>query len=258
MDRSKKRALEILEMYLAQAKEMAFIKTIILVGSLSDDTYTGNAGSDIDLIHIVSDREDYVWEKEQIFHLIDKIEEETGHAIPIARVVYQNKHLLRPYHYDFPLSLENKDLMQRPIEIFRILDSGITVYGEEIIGSIERPDRGDVEMSEKLEQDFSQTLKNTDWYREYIEMREKPSIRIMTQIVLTTAMSEYYFYTGNSCSSKYRILERAEQELPDLQYLNLLRLCHKNRFFPEQITPEDLECMEREYQTCFKPRSKNW
>ena len=180
MDRSKKRALEILEMYLAQAKEMAFIKTIILVGSLSDDTYTGNAGSDIDLIHIVSDREDYVWEKEQIFHLIDKIEEETGHAIPIARVVYQNKHLLRPYHYDFPLSLENKDLMQRPIEIFRILDSGITVYGEEIIGSIERPDRGDVEMSEKLEQDFSQTLKNTDWYREYIEMREKPSFRTST------------------------------------------------------------------------------
>lgn len=133
MDRSKKRALEILEMYLAQVKEMAFIKTIILVGSLSDDTYTGNAGSDIDLIHIVSDREDYVWEKEQIFHLIDKIEEETR-----------------------------------------------------------------------------------------------------------------------------RILERAEQELPDLQYLNLLRLCHKNRFFPKQITPEDLECMEREYQTCFKPRSKNW
>lgn len=73
--------------------------------------------------------------------------------------------------------------MQKPIEIFRILDSGITVYGEEISGSIERP---------------------------------------------------------------------------DLQYLNLLRLCHKNRFFPEQITPEDLECMEREYQTCFKPRSKNW
>lgn len=113
-----------------------------------------------------------------------------------------------------------------------------------------------LEQAKKLK--FTETLKNTDWYRGYVEMRDKPTIRIMTQIVLTTAMSEYYFYTGNSCSSKYRILERAEQELPDLPYLNLLRLCHKNRFSPEQITPKDLECMEQEYQTCFKTRKKSW
>lgn len=70
-------------MYLAQAKEMAFIKTIILVSSLSGDTYTGNAGSDIDLIHIVSDKHDYVWEKEQIFGLIDKIEEKPDMQFPL-------------------------------------------------------------------------------------------------------------------------------------------------------------------------------
>lgn len=237
---------------------MEFIKSIILVGSLSDDTYTGNAGSDIDLVHIVSDEEDYAREKEQIIGLISKIEEETENAIPIARVVYQKKHLIRPYDYDFTLSLENRDLMQRPIEVFRILDSGVTVYGEEMIGSIERPDRRDVEMSEKLDQEFMETLKDTDWYKGYMEMRDRPTIRIMTQIVLTTALSEYYFYTGNSCSSKYRILEYAERELPELQYLNLLRLCHKNRFSPSEITQEDLELMEREYQTCFKTRNKNW
>lgn len=258
MDRSKKRAFEILQMYVDQAKKMEFIKSIILVGSLSDDTYTGNAGSDIDLVHIVSDEEDYAREKEQIIGLICKIEEETENAIPIARIVYQEKHLIRPYNYDFTLSPENRDLMQRPIEVFRILDSGVTVYGEEMIGSIERPDRRDVEMSEKLDQKFMETLKDTDWYKGYMEMRNRPTIRIMTQIVLTTALSEYYFYTGNSCSSKYRILECVERELPDLQYLNLLRLCHKNRFSPNEITPADLELMEREYQTCFKTRSKGW
>ena len=40
MDRSKKRALEILDLYLNEAKNLDFIKAIILVGSLSDDTYT--------------------------------------------------------------------------------------------------------------------------------------------------------------------------------------------------------------------------
>lgn len=258
MDRSKKRAFEILELYINQAKKMEFIKSIILVGSLSDDTYTGNMGSDIDLVHIVSDKEDYAQEKEQIIRLICKVEEETGSAIPIARVVYQEKHLIRPYAYDFTLSVENKDLMQRPIEVFRILDSGVTVYGEDMIGSIERPDRSDVEMSMKLDEECIETLKDTDWYKGYVEMRDRPSIRIMTQIVLTTALLEYYFYTGNSCSSKYRILECVERELPELQYLNLLRLCHKNRFSPDEITPEDLELMEREYQTCFKTRSKSW
>lgn len=249
MDRSKKRALEILEMYIDRAKEMAFIKSIILVGSLSDDTYTGNPGSDIDLVHIVSDEKDYAWEKEQIIHLICKVEEETGKAVPIARVVYQERHLRRPYKHDYPLTLENKDLMQRPIEVFRILDSGVTVYGEDMTGLIERPDCGDVEMSKKLVREWTETLKDTDWYKEYVEMTERPTIRIMTQTVLTTALSEYYFYTGNSCSSKYRILECMERELPELPYLNLLRLCHKNRFTPGEITREDIESMEREYQT---------
>lgn len=257
-DRSRKRAFEILEMYIDQARKMEFIKSIILVGSLSDDTYTGNVGSDIDLVHIVSDTEDYAWEKEQIFSLICKIEKETESAIPIARVVYQEKHLNRPYDYNFTLSKENKDLMERPIEVFRILDSGITVYGEEMTGSIERPDRRDVEMSKKLNQELTETLKDTDWYRGYVKTIDRPSIRIMTQIVLTTALLEYYFYTGNSCSSKYRILECVERELPKLQYLNLLRLCHKNRFAPDQITPDDIELMEKEYQTCFKTRNKDW
>ena len=70
MDRSKKRALEILDLYLNEAKNLDFIKAIILVGSLSEDTYTGNAGSDIDLVHIVSDERDYKLEKDEITRII--------------------------------------------------------------------------------------------------------------------------------------------------------------------------------------------
>ncbi len=259
MNKTKERAIEILSLYLGKVKELDFVRSVILVGSLSEDTYTGNAGSDIDLIHIVSDKGEYPREKKQIFELIGKVECETDNDIPIARVVFQERHLRHPYNYDFELSQDNKDLIDRPTELFRAMDSGITVYGENIIRDIERPTREDVEMSVRLGEKQLAALKDTDWYKnQYVKMRDNPTIRIMTQIVLTTAMSEYYFYTGKSCSSKYYILERMEQECSQVPYLNLLRLCHKNRFFPDKITERDIETMNREYQTNFKTRPKTW
>ena len=131
---------------------MDFIKAIILVGSLSDDTYTGNTGSDIDLVHIVSDETDYRSEKKAIFDLIERIENQTEHNIPISRVVFQEQHLKHPYKYDFEVSPENKDLVERPVEIFRILDSGITLMGDAgILASMERPTREDVLETKRLE-----------------------------------------------------------------------------------------------------------
>lgn len=186
--------------------------------------------------------------------LISEVERKTNHDIPIARVVFQERHLKHPYVYDFELSVENKDLIERPIEVFRILDSGITVYGEEWISTIEKPTRRDVEMSMQLSDKWLDSFRDTDWYREYMKMRDNPTIRIMTQIVLTTALSDYYFATDGICSSKWRILECIERKLPDLSYLNLLKLCHKNRFFPDEMTQEDIETMKREYQTIFKSR----
>lgn len=259
MNRTKERAKEILDLYLAEVKALDFVKSVILVGSLSDDTYTGNVGSDIDLIHIVSDEEDYYLEKRQIKELIGKVEQATENDVPIADVVFQSRHLKHPYSYDFELSRENKELIERPIEVFRALDSGITVYGEDFIKTLERPTRADVEMTKRLGAEQMDALKDTEWYKnEYIKTINQPSIRMMTQIVLTTAMSEYYYYTGKSCSSKYDILERVEKECPQITYLNLLRLCHKNRFSPEKITERDIETMNREYQTIYLKRPKTW
>ncbi len=96
MNKTKERAKEILGLYLGEVKSLDFIKSIILVGSLSDGTYIGNAGSDIDLIHIVSDEEEYSLEKKRIFELIGKVECETENDIPIARVVFQERQLKLP------------------------------------------------------------------------------------------------------------------------------------------------------------------
>ncbi len=258
MNKSKERAKEILSVYLDKAKELKFIKSIILVGSLSDDTYTGNAGSDIDLIHIVDDGEDYYRAKNGVTRLIETVQNMTDNDIPISKVVYQQKHLSHPYNYDFELTSENNDLIQRPIEILRILDGGITVYGEDLTGTIEAPTRDDVQKTHELNARLTESFANTDFYREYVKMREKPTIRIMTQIVLTTALSEYYYWTGKNCSSKYRILGCVERDLPDFEYLNLLRLCHKNRFSPNAVTEEDIKTMNEEYANSFLRRRKTW
>ncbi len=261
MNKTKERAHEIINLYISAAKELDFIKAIILVGSLSDDTYTVNTGSDIDLVHIVSDETDYRSEKKAIFDLIERIENQTEHNIPISRVVFQEQHLKHPYKYDFEVSPENKDLVERPVEIFRILDSGITLMGDAgILASMERPTREDVLETKRLEMKQMESLReeNPDFYKEYHNTLQNPSIRIMTQIVLTTALSEYFFYTNKSCSSKFYILKRIEEDLPELSYLHLLRLCHKNRFTPEQMTEADIAAMQEEYQSVFLNRPGTW
>ena len=259
-NKTRERAWEIIDIYLREIRNVPGVKSVILVGSLSDDTYTGNAGSDIDLVHIIYDDYDYASEKKRITDLISKTESETGQDIPLSRTVYSEKHLVHPYTYDFELTLENRDLVDRPIELFRVLDSGKVLYGEDIIPSLERPTRDDVKKSVELGKEQHRILAKQypDWAAEYAEMRRHPTIRIMTQIVLTTALSDYYFYTGKSCSSKYRILERVEQDLPGLSYLRLLKLCHKNRFSPDEMTEADFETMNREYEDVFLKRPATW
>ena len=261
MDRSKETAMKILELYLAEAEKKDFIKSIILVGSLSDDTYTGNAGSDIDLVHIVSNDMDYKQEKAEITRIIEEVETRTGKAVPIAKVVYQERHIKHPYQYDFEVTSENKDLIELPVEMHRILDSGITVFGDdEIRKSVERPTREDIAVMKKLveEQQEKASREDPEWYRSYTETCRNPSLRMMTQMVLTNALSDYLYYTDKSCSSKYFILQRMEEDFPKLQYMELLRLCHKYRFYPEQITASDETRMKEEYRNTFLNRPETW
>ena len=85
--------------------------------------------------------------------------------------------------------------MERPIEIFRIIDSGITLMGDASIkDSIERPTREDVLETKRLGKKQLEILRreDPDFYREYTNTSQNPSIRMMTQIVLTTALSEFF------------------------------------------------------------------
>lgn len=260
-NKTKERAKDIINIYINAVKKLDFINAVILVGSLSDDTYTGNAGSDIDLVHIVADDKDYITEKEIITDLIDRVEEQTNHDIPISKVVFQEKHLRHPYEYDFELNHTNKDLIERPIEVFRVLDSGIVLFGDEHIKEhIESPTRDDIIKTKQLEEDVSKLLRkeNPRFAAEYDKTIQNPSLRILTQIVLVAALSDYYFYTNKSCSSKYRILELMEKDCPELVYMNLLRLCHKNRFTPDEITDADVATMKEEYRSVFCNKPKTW
>ena len=56
MNGSRKHAKEIIDHHIKSLKAFnTLIKSVVLVGSLSDQSYTGNAGSDIDLNHILYD-----------------------------------------------------------------------------------------------------------------------------------------------------------------------------------------------------------
>lgn len=260
MNKSKERAWQIIDLYKVEVSKFGFVRTVILVGSLSDDTYTGALGSDIDLINIVSDDVTYEEEQKLIFDLIDEIEAKTDKDIKIAKVVYQEKHLNRPFQCDFEINHRNNCLINLPIELSRILDGGIVIFGDNYINKIRKPTRDDFFLMEYLNKVQMEKIKKEDpaFYRDYCENIENPSIRILVQIVITTAMTEYYYYTNKFCSSKYRILELMEKDFPKLSYINLLKLCHKYRFNSNNITKDDIEVMRVEYKDVFRNRSKPW
>lgn len=168
--------------------------------------------------------------------------------------------LFHPYKYDYELNKENKDLIDLPIEVLRIKDSGKCIYGNDISNLIDLPTREDIIKHHELSNILFEISKSNDnkWYESYIRTIENPNPRMITQIVLTNAMSDYYFYTNKNCSSKYQILKVIEEDLPDFEYLQLLQLCHKYRFNNEGINNNDIELMIKMYKTTFVNRNKTW
>ena len=150
--------------------------------------------------------------------------------------------------------------MQPNIEILRIKDSGKVVYGKDMIGAIENPDKEDILKVDELEEKLVEKLKKEDptWYKKYQETRRNPPIGILVQIVITNAMKDYFLSTGKNCSSKFRILECIENDIPSFEYLELLRLCHKWRFNKKSITKNDLLKMEKEYKSSYLKSKKRY
>ncbi|WIV11540.1 hypothetical protein [Proteiniborus sp. MB09-C3] len=251
MNKSLERAKEIINHHLKNISSLnnSIFISVILVGSLSDNSYTGNAGSDIDLIHVLSDNAPSN-SRDIVFKTITKTEQETNNDIPISRCIYRYSDLFIPYSTDFDLNLENKDLMELPIEIMRIKDSGITIFGENIIEKIDNPTREDIILFKNISGKWNELLKEEkpDWYVQYLKTCENPTIRIIVQTVIIRAMLDFFFETGMSCSSKLKIADNMYKEVTDYRFQRLLDLCVKWRYLPTDITQDEEEYMRKAFR----------
>lgn len=244
------RAKEILNCHLKNiAKLKGIIISVVLVGSLSNNSYTGNAGSDIDIVHIISDNSDMEI-RNTVLDIINITQNETNNDIPISRCVYKYSDLFRPYKTDFELNKSNKDYLELPIEILRMKESGITVYGENIISNIDTPLRSDIILFEKLAQQWNEIMarKNPELEEKRKKFLDNPTSRVISQVVLTRAMLDYYFATNKSCSNKLIISDVINKDVPQYYFKQLLGLAVKWRYNTNEFTMAD----EQEMQSSFK------
>lgn len=221
--------------------------SVILVGSLSNGSYTGRAGSDIDLIHILQENAPANI-KNDVISAIETTEAETNNDIPISKCVYSFTHLVTPYADIHDKT--TKDIIELPIEILRIKESGAVLFGKDICSEIRTPSREDVLKSFELSRQFNADLAYTDpdFFANYQRTVQNPNMRIMIQIVLTTAMSDLYFATGFSCSSKLKISECIKQNIPKYRFKGLLDLCCKWRYSNEEFTEDDEVTAKKYYR----------
>ena len=256
-DKSEKRAKEIIRIYLNELEKNLSIEvlSVILVGSLSNSSYTGNAGSDIDLIHIL--KEDSSNEARNLVKdLIDKVESITNNDLPIAKCIYKLNDMKRPFPLKFELCLENKDLIELPIEILRIKDSGITIWGRGLIDFIDIPTRDDIIRSRELMGmwDKEEKVRFPERYKENTKYLEGPPSRILIQSIIVNALRDYYFITGKSCSNKKEIGKLMEKNVGNYIFQELLDLCITFRYTPEEITQFQEQWMHEQYKVWRKKR----
>jgi len=100
-------AFALLEHHLANLRPLApALASVVLVGSLSNGSFTGRPGSNIDLVHILRDGSGA---RQAVLDAIARTEQETERLLPLARCIYEQSQRKRPYPQDFPLTKENKD-----------------------------------------------------------------------------------------------------------------------------------------------------
>jgi len=247
-DRSEKRAWEIIRHHAEKLSACPGLLSVVLVGSLTNGSYTGNAGSDIDMVHILKDDAPENARK-TVLELMAETERETGKDLPIARCVYRLSELKRPYNWDFVPGPEMKDYMELPIEVLRMKESGRVIWGENIIPAIDMPQREDMLMiGAKADEQMDLVRRETpEFYEQYMQNIAHPSDRILAQIVLTRAMKDVYFASGKSCSSKKAVRQMAEENFPGYAFLRLLELAEKWRYEPSAFTEEDSSEMQSLY-----------
>ena len=252
MDKSFHRAMEILDLHKVQLTENCAeaLLSVVLVCSLTNGSYTGGPGSDIDLVHILKPNAP-ADARAAVLRCIGRTEALSHGDLPISRCVYRLEDLSRPYCRGFEWNRETMDHLELPIEVLRMKDSGITVYGRDILRQIERPTREDVlEMLRRCAQwDQLQKERDPQWADERERMLTQPTLRILAQCVLTRAMLHLFLATGQSCSSKKEIAARIRTHVPNYRFQELLDLSARWRYQPDTLTLAEQENMRTTFQT---------
>jgi len=224
IDYSKKRAVAILDNYIEiiTKKYEKYIVSIILVGSLTNNSYIDGPGRDVDQITVLRSGTP----EEVFFEVVDSIREINNFnrkEILLSESVYYLDELNKPYRKDFKFNLKTKRLLEVPVELLRIFESGIVVYGEEQISDLlEKPNKADVIFFNNLSREWKNIRGNT--IIETMDSISKLSPRIEIQILLTSAMTHYYYDTNKSCSNKHEIANRIREEVPDYAFQNVIDL----------------------------------
>lgn len=229
-DRSEYRARQILKCYVNSitSEFSEYICSILLVGSLTNGSYIEGSGRDIDQITIISD------EAPETIRLcllkqIDEIQNSFNNDIPIAKSVYRYSEMQRPFNTNIRPCIEDKYLLEVPTELLRIHESGIVLYGKNIISQLPISTREEVAFFDKL---------GFEWNDEVSRTMPPPGIqgelpiRIIVQIVLTNAFRHYFYSTGKSCSNKHLIADRIKNEINNYRFQDLLNIATEIKMNP--------------------------
>jgi len=246
-DRSEKRAVEILNHYVnTVSKEFnEYIEAIMLVGSLSNGSYIEGPGRDVDVITVIKDTTQNDISK-LILAKIDEINSFFNYDVPISKTVYKLNELKRPFKTEIDFLLENKHLIEVTTELFRIHESGILLYGSNIINELPVPIREEVIYFNRLSRHF--TMEELSKNPQISTILDNPPMNILVQIIITNAFKHYYYSTNKSCSNKHEIANKMKHEVRNYRFQNALDLATKYKINPyNELSKLELDELKREY-----------
>lgn len=229
-NKSESRAREILKSYVhASVKEFNdYIYTILLVGSLTNGSYIEGPGRDIDQITVLNDKTpDTI--RSSLLQLIDEIQHSFNNDIPIAKSVYNYSEMIRPFKKDIRDCIEDKYLLEITTELTRIHESGVILYGKDIISQLPIPTRDEIIFFDERARVWSNEMNKKMPSR---NTQEELPIHIIVQIILTNAFRHYYYSTGKSCSNKHEIATRINNEIKNYKFGEILTLATEFKINP--------------------------
>ena len=232
MDNNRVLLMNILDEYIKNMNQVQkdAIEAIVLIGSLSTKNFIYTTGCDIDIVTILKDHiriEDYEMKSSYI-----EQDFKNEKNIQIDNTIYNKSDLMQPFETDFENIKLRINLANTVVELLRIKESGIVVYGNKtIISELSTPTRKEILSFYELSEELGKFIldSNDNYADQRSKMLEEMPPNIATQILFTNAFKHYYIKTSKSCSDKLEIYKKVEESIPDYKFLKGLELATKYR-----------------------------